>query len=111
VSNAGVAVKELTKSVIRFRGTEEIQLPVKRKRPVVSNADPGFGLVVKLTNIRLFGLAAAGPDARSQRLMICDRCHNVEEIVVTLMEVIQLYRTWALCGTCVSELPKGFLVA
>jgi len=40
--------------------------------------------------------------------LICDRCHDVEALVVAIMEVSPLEETWALCGACESELPVGF---
>ena len=42
-------------------------------------------------------------------LLICDRCHDIEAVVVAIMEAPPLEETWALCGVCVSELPAGFL--
>lgn len=44
-------------------------------------------------------------------LMICDRCHNVEEIVVALMQIHAVEETWALCGSCLGELPTGLKLA
>jgi hypothetical protein len=43
--------------------------------------------------------------------MICDRCRNVEEIVVALMQIDAVEDTLALCGSCLGELPTGLKVA
>ena len=49
--------------------------------------------------------------AREQTVLICDRCKNPEEIVVATVEIVAIGEQLALCGTCMSELPKGFAVA
>lgn len=41
-------------------------------------------------------------------LLVCDRCHNIEEIVVALVQALPLRKSWALCGTYKHELPEGF---
>jgi len=64
-----------------------------------------LSLTVRVADVRRLGLAAAECEARV--LMVCDRCHDVEEIVVAVMEIVQLNQIWALCGICASELPKG----
>jgi hypothetical protein len=71
-----------------------------------------LNLTVKLTEIssRDFTAAAVSPKS-AQPLPICDRCHNIEEIVVVTMQIIPLEGTWALCGPCKQELPKGFHLA
>jgi len=72
----------------------------------------GLKLTIKLTDIPNPGLTAAFVCAdRAQPLLICDRCQNVEAIVVAVMQILQLDETWALCGTCARELPDGFSVA
>ncbi len=49
--------------------------------------------------------------AREQPELICDRCVNPNEIVVATMEIAAIAETFALCGNCVSELPRGHHVA
>ena len=42
--------------------------------------------------------------------LICDRCHNDDEIVVAIMYIEQLRGGIALCGQCARELPNGFYI-
>jgi hypothetical protein len=70
-----------------------------------------LNLTVKLTDIRRADLTAVWPPVGTQPLPICDRCHNLEEIVVATMRILDLEETWSLCGTCVRELPAGFNLA
>ena len=70
-----------------------------------------MNLTIKLTDVRGANLSAGACAAMTQPLLICDRCQNVEEIVVATMEILQLEETWALCGTCAHELPNGFNLA
>jgi len=42
--------------------------------------------------------------------LTCDRCHDDEEHVVAIMEILALQLTWGLCGPCARELPSGFKV-
>ena len=42
---------------------------------------------------------------------ICDRCQDPDEIVVTTVEIREIDETFALCGVCTSELPRGFHLA
>jgi len=44
-------------------------------------------------------------------LLVCERCKDVEEIVVAIMQIVQLDETWALCGKCARELPAGYHLA
>ncbi len=70
-----------------------------------------MNLTVKVTDLRGADLTAAWPAAGAPPLLICDRCHNVEEIVVATLQILPLEQTWALCGPCKQELPKGFHLA
>ena len=70
-----------------------------------------MNLTIKLTDVRGANYTAGELAALAQPLLICDRCQNVEEIVVATMEILQLEETWALCGTCAHELPNGFKLA
>jgi hypothetical protein len=65
-------------------------------------------LTVKVTDISPSGATPAMHPASAGPIRICDRCHNVSEIVVAVMEILALEQTWALCGPCKQELPKGF---
>jgi hypothetical protein len=67
-------------------------------------------LTIELTDIRTSGSTPALLTAKAQPLLICDRCQNVEEVVVTIMKILPLDETWALCGACARELPSGFTV-
>ena len=49
--------------------------------------------------------------ARAQSELICDRCHNRDEIVIATLEIVAIGETLAVCGACMRELPKGFVVA
>jgi hypothetical protein len=58
------------------------------------------------------GALNAGHDSKgavTTLRLICDRCHDIEAVVLAIMEVLPLEETRALCGVCVSELPAGFL--
>jgi hypothetical protein len=48
------------------------------------------------------------PPWTERPFLICDRCHDIEAIVVAIMEILQLEDAWVLCGPCANELPKGF---
>ena len=49
--------------------------------------------------------------AREQAELICDRCQNSDEIVVATVEIAAIGETLAVCGACMRELPKGFVIA
>jgi hypothetical protein len=68
-------------------------------------------LTIKLTDIPRPDLTATLCMAPAQPLLICDRCQNVDQIVVAIMQILQLDQSWALCGACARELPAGFSVA
>jgi hypothetical protein len=68
-------------------------------------------LTVKVTDLHRPGTAPLLPAASAGSLLICDRCHNLDEIVVAVMQILPLEETWALCGPCKQELPKGFHLA
>lgn len=68
-------------------------------------------LTIKLTDIPRAGLATALCTAQVQPLLVCDRCQNVDEVVVAIMQILQIDESWALCGACARELPAGFSVA
>ena len=51
------------------------------------------------------------PDSGKTRalfLMTCGRCHNSKEVVVANLRILPFDVSWALCGPCLSELPKGY---
>jgi hypothetical protein len=62
-------------------------------------------LTIELTDILTAGsnVSRAG---RAQPLLICDRCEDADEIVVTIMQIPALDEAWALCGTCAGEFAK-----
>jgi hypothetical protein len=69
-----------------------------------------LNLTIKLTELP----RSAPPSDRAigtQSLLICERCQNLDEIVVAIMQIVQLDETWALCGTCARELPTGYHLA
>jgi len=50
----------------------------------------------------------SGSVALEQELVACDRCHNIEEIVVAMVQALPLKQWWAICGPCKQALPDGF---
>jgi hypothetical protein len=60
-------------------------------------------LTVMLVDVPRFASNAA-------ESLICSRCHNIEEIVIKVLEIPSIGGIWSLCGKCLSELPKGFRV-
>jgi hypothetical protein len=65
-----------------------------------------LNLTIKLTEVPRSAPPSDCAIAR-QSLLICERCKNVEEVVVAIMQIVQLDETWALCGNCTRELPAG----
>ena len=55
-------------------------------------------------------LIAALCAARAQTLLICDRCQDLDAVVVSTMEIPALDETFTLCGGCTRALPRGFSV-
>ena len=53
-------------------------------------------------------LIAALCAARAQPTLICDRCQDPDEIVVSTMAISVIDETFTLCGSCARELPRGF---
>jgi hypothetical protein len=41
-------------------------------------------------------------------MLTCERCHNSKEVVVATMRILPFDKSWALCGACLSEMPKGY---
>jgi hypothetical protein len=48
--------------------------------------------------------------ARDQPELICDRCQDPNEIVVSAMAIAAINETFALCGNCTRKLRSGFQV-
>jgi hypothetical protein len=68
-----------------------------------------MNLTVRLQQISRRDLAGTFSSSQfGRRLLICDRCHDIEAVVVAIMEIPPLEDTWALCGACAGELPAGF---
>lgn len=71
-----------------------------------------MNLTVKVTDISRSAItppqSCAGGNAG---LLVCDRCHDVDEIVVAVMQIEQLEERWSLCGPCKQKLPTGFHLA
>jgi hypothetical protein len=65
-------------------------------------------LTVKVTELYPPSSTPASRSEVAGPLLTCDRCHNFDEIVVAIMQILQLEETWALCGPCRQELPIGF---
>jgi hypothetical protein len=55
-------------------------------------------------------LIAALCAARAQTMLICDRCHDPDAVVVSTMEIPAMDESFTLCGGCTRELPRGFRV-
>jgi hypothetical protein len=51
---------------------------------------------------------ASGISSVQQELLVCDRCHNIDEIVVAIVQALPLKQSWTICGPCEQELPEGF---
>jgi hypothetical protein len=64
-----------------------------------------------VTDISRYRTTPATAGAVETHLLICDRCHNADEIVVAIMQIEQLGESLALCGPCARELPNGFHIA
>jgi hypothetical protein len=54
---------------------------------------------------------AAGTAVVEGKLLTCDRCHDVSEIVIAIMWIHSIEQGWALCGLCAQKLPDGLHVA
>jgi hypothetical protein len=66
-------------------------------------------ITVRLKHVPFRDLAGDGRATRpDQLLLVCDRCHDIEAIVVAIMQILPIERTWALCGACEGQLPAGF---
>ena len=59
---------------------------------------------IRLTDVPRF-------DLHSAEALICSRCHDIEEIVLKILEIPSIGGMWSLCGNCLSEMPKGFQIA
>ena len=68
-------------------------------------------LTVRVTDLPRPSLNSAAWTGQARALLTCDRCHELDEIVVAIMEIEPLEETWALCGSCKQELPRGFHLA
>jgi hypothetical protein len=55
-------------------------------------------------------LTAALCASRAQPMLICNRCEDPDEVVVSTMEIPAMDETFTLCGSCTTELPRGFRV-
>jgi hypothetical protein len=67
-------------------------------------------LIVELTDILQPGFSAACAKVPARSLLICDRCHSLEEIIVAILTIPAIDTSWALCGLCARAVPGGFLV-
>ena len=45
---------------------------------------------------------------REEDELICDRCLDANEPLAAMLVIEAIDQTFALCGTCTSELPKGY---
>ena len=46
--------------------------------------------------------------SRMEPQLICDRCLDADEPVVAMMVIAAIDETFALCGPCARELPRGY---
>jgi hypothetical protein len=60
-------------------------------------------LIVEITNM-------LQPDLAEARRRFCERCQNLDEIVVAILKIPALNKTLAVCGHCMQEVPRGFQV-
>ena len=63
-------------------------------------------LIVDTQPVTPIGIAALLA-SRMEPQLICDRCLDADEPVVAMM-VIAAIETFALCGPCARELPRGY---
>ena len=68
-------------------------------------------LTIEVTDVHAPGSTHALPLAPAHPLLICNRCESTDEIVVAIIEIPEIGVTWALCGACKREVPRGFHVA
>jgi hypothetical protein len=66
-------------------------------------------LIVKVTDLSAIPVGIPAGSAGS--LLVCDRCYNVDEVVVAMMQIEALDEQWALCGPCMQKLPVGYYQA
>ena len=45
---------------------------------------------------------------REEDELICDRCLDAEEPLAAMLVIEAIDQTFALCGTCTRELPRGY---
>ena len=45
---------------------------------------------------------------REEDELICARCLDADEPLAAMLVIEAIDQTFALCGTCTSELPKGY---
>jgi hypothetical protein len=65
-------------------------------------------LIVIVRDVARSELASGSSLALEQEPLACDRCHNIEEIVVAMVQALPLKKSWAICGPCKQALPEGF---
>lgn len=70
-----------------------------------------MNLTVKLTDVSRSVIMPPEGCPGSANLLVCDRCHDLDEIVVAIMQIEPIEERWALCGQCMQKLPKGFHLA
>jgi hypothetical protein len=68
----------------------------------------GMDLIVIVRDIARSEMASGAHASLASELLVCDRCHDIEEIVVAIIQALPLQKRWALCGACKQELPEGF---
>lgn len=97
--------KSLCASAITSGIFEHVAISTKMNEPL-SCTDNDW-IIIRLHSLHFCDL----DNPLNRPLMICDRCRNVEEIVVALMQIDAVEDTLALCGSCLGELPTGLKVA
>jgi len=48
---------------------------------------------------------------REEEELICDRCLDADEPLAAVLVIEAIGQTFALCGPCAGELPRGYQVA
>ena len=97
--------RSLCTSTITSGIFEHVAISTKMNEPFASTDNDW--IIIRLHSLHFSDL----DNPRNRPLMICDRCRNVEEIVVALMQIDAVEDTLALCGSCLGELPTGLKVA
>jgi hypothetical protein len=66
-----------------------------------------LNLTVKVVDISRYRRAGGTAAVVEGKLLTCDRCNDIDQIVVAIMWIPSMEQGWALCGSCTQKLPEG----